>query len=132
MADELPTYQEVQERRRQEAKERARVRAVGEAMGEAALGGQTLSEALRSPLAQTSTKERRRIKAAYRQAFESANLTGENDSYSGGGVDNSNKVGLESTGRGGVSLETITEGFSEEDFTVVINGSTATRTFLTK
>ncbi len=127
MADELPTYQEVQERRRQEAKERARVRAVGEAMGEAALGGQTLSEALRSPLAQTSTKERRRIKAAYRQAFESANLTGENDSYSGGGVDNSNKVGLESTGRGGA-----VSGFSEETLTIVVNGAAETRVFLTK
>lgn len=127
MADELPTYQEVQERRRQEAKERARVRAVGEAMGEAALGGQTLSEALRSPLAQTSTKERRRIKAAYRQAFESANLTGENDSYSGGGVDNSNKVGLESTGRGGA-----VSGFDEETLTIVVNGAAETRVFLTK
>lgn len=127
MADELPTYQEVQERRRQEAKERSRVRAVGEAMGEAALGGQTLSEALRSPLAQTSTKERRRIKAAYRQAFESSNLTGENDSFTGGGVDNSNKAGLESTtGGGGV------EGFEEEELTIVVNGAAETRIFLTQ
>jgi hypothetical protein len=127
MADELPTYQEVQERRRQEAKERSRVRAVGEAMGEAALGGQTLSEALRSPLAQTSTKERRRIKAAYRQAFGSSNLTGENDSFTGGGVDNTNKTGLESTtGGGGVS------GFEEEELTIVVNGAAETRIFLTQ
>lgn len=127
MADEPQSYLDVQENRKAEAKERARIRAVGEAFGEAALGGRTLSEALRSPRAQTSTKERRRIKAAYRQAFESANLTGENDSFTGGGVDNSNKAGLESTtGGGGV------EGFEEEELTIVVNGAAETRIFLTQ
>jgi len=127
MADEPQSYLDVQENRKAEAKERARIRAVGEAFGEAALGGKTLSEALRSPLAQRSTKERRRIKEAYRQAFESANLTGEDDSFTSGGVDNSNKAGLESTtGGGGV------EGFDEETLTIVVNGAAETRVFLTK
>lgn len=127
MADEPQSYLDVQENRKAEAKERARIRAVGEAFGEAALGGRTLSEALRSPRAQTSTKERRRIKAAYRQAFASANLTGENDSFTGGGVDNTNKTGLESTtGGGGVS------GFEEEELTIVVNGAAETRIFLTQ
>ncbi len=127
MADEPQSYLDVQENRKAEAKERARIRAVGEASGEAALGGQTLSEALRSPKAQTSTKERRRIKEAYRKAFESANLTGEDDSFTGGGVDNTNKTGLESTTGGGDVA-----GFEDEDFTVVINGAVETRTFLTQ
>ena len=56
------SYSDVQEARRAEARERSRIRSLGEAFGKAALGGQTLSEALRSPLAQTSTRERRRIK----------------------------------------------------------------------
>jgi hypothetical protein len=128
MANEPQSYLDVQENRKAEAKERARIRAVGEAFGEAALGGRTLSEALRSPLAQTSTKERRRIKAAYRQAFASANLTGENDSFTAGGVDNTNTTGLESTtgGDGGVA------GFEEEELTIVVNGAAETRIFLTQ
>lgn len=130
MADELPTYQEVQERRRQEAKERSMNRSIGEAFGEAALGGRTLSEALRSRAAQTSTKERRRIKEAYRRAKESANLTGENDSFKSGGIDDSNDVGM--SDNRGASLGTSTDGFSEESLTVVINGSAVTKTFLTK
>jgi hypothetical protein len=93
------------------------------------LGGQTLSEALRSPKALSSTKERRQIKEAYRRAKDSANLTGENDSFKSSGIGNSNRIGLESSGGGGSQTFS---GFVEEDFTVVINGSTATRTFLTK
>ena len=51
-----------------EAKVRSAERKAQKAAGEAALGGMTLSEALRTPAAQRSTKVRRQIKKTYEQA----------------------------------------------------------------
>ena len=89
--------------------------------GEDALGGRTLSEALRTRAALRSTRVRRQIKAAYNKAKNEGNLTGTNDSFTDEGVDSSVSEGASdvnsSSGR-------------TEQFTVIINGQAEQRDFL--
>jgi hypothetical protein len=59
-----------------------------------ALGGQTLSEALRSPEAQSSTKVRRQIKEQYRYEKNQYNGTGIDESFKSS-IGNSNDIGLQ-------------------------------------
>jgi len=54
-----------------------------------ALGGMTLSEALRTPAAQSSTRVRRAIKEAYRKAREEQNSTGVDENFDDKGVTDS-------------------------------------------
>ena len=119
------SYSDVQEARSAEARERSRIRSLGEAFGKAALGGQTLSEALRSPLAQTSTRERRRIKKAYIDALEGLNSTGQNETYDNVGIDDSTEGNAKTKDGGGDG-----DGRETEDLIVIINGVAVTKTFV--
>ena len=65
MAEEKSQYQIDQEQRQADRRARSERRKAAKSAGEAALGGQTLSEALRGT---TSTKQRRAIKDAYEGA----------------------------------------------------------------
>ena len=54
-----------------------------------ALGGMTLSEALRTPAAQSSTRVRRQIKDTYRKVREAQNSTGVDENFDDKGVTDS-------------------------------------------
>ena len=91
-------------------------------------GDVTLSEALRSPLAQQSTKVRRAIKNAYRDSVQETNQTGVTETYLTS-VDDPN----ETTGAPASSKENeAIQGYDEEDIFVIVNGILTIRTFLTK
>jgi len=89
--------------------------------GEDALGGRTLSEALRTRAALRSTRVRRQIKAAYNKAKNEGNLTGTNDSFTDEGVDSSVSEG---------PSDVNSSGGRTEQFTVIINGQAEQRDFL--
>jgi hypothetical protein len=79
----------------QESLERQRATRNAKELAEAfALGGQTLSEALRSPEAQLSTKVRRQIKDQYRYEKNQYNGTGIDESFKTS-IGNSNNIGLQ-------------------------------------
>lgn len=89
--------------------------------GEDALGGLSLSEALRTPAAQRSTKVRRAIKAAYNKAKNEGNLTGTNDIFTDEGIDSSVSEG---------PSDVNSSSGTTEQFTVIINGQAEQRDFL--
>jgi hypothetical protein len=91
-------------------------------------GTQSISEALRSPLAQQSTKVRRAIKEAYNQNIERTNQTGTTDSYLTS-VDDPNN---ESAGSPAQTSSSGVDSFEEEEIFVIVNGILSSRTFLTK
>lgn len=91
-------------------------------------GDATLSEALRSPLAQQSTKVRRAIKESYKASQEEnqTNTTGKFNV----GVDTPDG---ESHSAVSTSLSNdILNSYDDESIAVVINGVLEVRTFLTK
>ena len=93
-------------------------------------GTQSISEALRSPLAQQSSKVRRAIKEAYNQNIERTNQTGTTDSYLTS-VDDPNNESAGSPAAAS-SSDTSVESFAEEEIFVIVNGILSSRTFLTK
>ena len=82
-------YQLKQEQREADIRARREARKAREEAGKAALGGMTLSEALRTPEAQRSTRVRRQIKEAYTKAGEALNSTGVDESFDDNGVNDS-------------------------------------------
>ena len=74
--------------RRARASERATIKGFEDA-ARTALGGMTLSEALRTPAAQSSTRVRRQIKETYRKAREAQNSTGLGENFDDKGVTDS-------------------------------------------
>ncbi len=93
----------------------------------ATFGDTTLSEALRQPLAQQSTKVRRAIKESYEKTLEESNQTGVTDSYLTS-VDDPNNSSVDNP----KEEDDTTSGFGEEDIYVISNGVLVVRTFLTK
>lgn len=82
-------YQLKQEQREADRRARVEARKAQEEASRAALGGMTLSEALRTPEAQGSTRVRRQIKETYRKAREAQNSTGVDESFDDKGVNDS-------------------------------------------
>jgi hypothetical protein len=82
-------YQLKQEQREADRRARVEARKAQEEASRAALGGMTLSEALRTPEAQSSTRVRRQIKETYRKAREAQNSTGVDESFDDKGVNDS-------------------------------------------
>ena len=93
----------------------------------ATFGDATISEALRQPLAQQSTKVRRAIKESYKKSLEESNQTGLTDSYITS-VDDPNDSSVDDP----KEEDDTTSGFGEEDIYVISDGVLALRTFLTK
>jgi len=93
-------------------------------------GTQSISEALRSPLAQQSSKVRRAIKEAYNQNIERTNQTGTTDSYLTS-VDDPNNESSGSPAAASSSSSALAE-FDEEQISVIVNGVLTSRVFLTK
>jgi hypothetical protein len=94
-------------------------------------GTQSISEALRSPLAQQSSKVRRAIKEAYNQNIERTNQTGTTDSYLTS-VDDPNNESSGSPAASSSSSSSSLDEFDEELIFVIVNGLLTSRTFLTK
>lgn len=91
-------------------------------------GDVTLSEALRNPLAQQSTKVRRAIKDAYQLSIQNTNQTGLNDSYLTSVDDPNDTSGSTATANENDDIA----GYDEESIFVIVNGVLTIKTFLTK
>lgn len=91
-------------------------------------GDATVSEALRSPLAVQSTKVRRAIKDAYREA-QNTNQTSTTDSYLTSVDDPNNSNTGESTSS---SSSSSIDDYEETDIYVIIDGFAVQKTFLTQ
>jgi len=83
MAREYDRFQSVEERNR-EMRERGRERRLQKAFAEARLGGMSLSERLRQPDAQRSTKVRRRIKELFKDEDAKRTFSGTDQTFYGG------------------------------------------------
>ena len=92
-------------------------------------GDATVSEALRSPLAVQSTKVRRAIKDAYREA-QNTNQTSTTDSYLTSVDDPNNSNTGESTTSS--SSSSSADDYEETDIYVIIDGIAVQKTFLTQ
>jgi hypothetical protein len=93
----------------------------------ATFGDTTISEALRQPLAQQSTKVRRAIKESYKKSLEESNQTGVTDSYLTS-VDDPNDSSIDDK----ANKDDDTGSFEEEDIYYIVNGVLVQKTFLTK
>ena len=116
------------EERNAEARARGAERRLQEAFAKNAMGGLTLSEALRTPEAQRSTKVRRNIKKLYRGELDEDNGQTRNQNFG----DNGNDSADTSSGTDTTPSESIADDFSTEDITIVVDGIAVVRTFLTQ
>lgn len=83
MAREYDRFQSVEERNR-EMRERGRERRLQKAFAENRLGGMSLSERLRQPDAQRSTRVRRRIKQLFKDEDARRTFSGTDQTFYGG------------------------------------------------
>lgn len=93
----------------------------------ATFGDATISEALRQPLAQQSTKVRRAIKESYKKSLEETNQTGVTGSYLTS-VDDPNDSSIDDK----ADKDDDSGSFEEEDIYYIVNGTLVQKTFLTK
>ena len=112
--------------RRARASERATIKGFEDA-ARTALGGMTLSEALRTPAAQSSTRVRRQIKETYRKVREVQNSTGVDESFDDKGVNDSTINTISKEEESNFDINT----YNEKSVVIVIDGFPETVNILT-